>query len=308
MNIGHYMKRERSGLAFSTLEIVDAEEKQGHGVYLKEPGDGALIYGREFDPDVEIIHSQLPPTSYHNRKPKIMFCHGEPLSSVGNGVSMRAIADLAPLLDCFIAMRQEEYAIWSSIKRTFVVPKGIDLERFKPIDLPAGVEKLAGEPAVLYCEHWRGQRNPLYLCVAMEAVWRRFPKARLHLYNCTDQKMLDTFRGLIGAAKWNTFVRSVQGPVKDVNQLYNRADIVVSCLFPLYARSIEAFGAGKAFIGPGYRDPEYPFRCDLEPASIADAICAAWEARDFDFRAWAARKHDITNTVRQCVDIYQRFL
>jgi glycosyltransferase involved in cell wall biosynthesis len=309
VNIGHYMKREKSGLAFSTLEIVGEEEKQGHTVYLKEPSNSELIYGTDMEPDVEVIHSQLPLSSYHNRKPKVMFTHGEPLSSVGNGISMRAVVDLAPLIDCFIAMRQEEAAIWSSIRRTFVVPKGIDLERFAPVTLPAGTEKLSGEPAVLYCEHWRGQRNPLYLCVAMEQVWRKFPNARLHLYNCTDQKMLDTFKALIGNNKWSTFIRTISGPVADVNLLYNRADIVISCLYPLYARSIEAFGAGKAFIGPGYTDPEYPWHCELHPDSMAQAIIDCWSDYDrINYRDWALKKHDIRESVKQCVDIYRRFL
>jgi glycosyltransferase involved in cell wall biosynthesis len=317
MKIAHYMRKEKSGLAFTTLEIVAEEERQGHAVSLKTPSESKLLYGQELDPDIECIHSQLPQTSYHNRKPRVMFCHGEPLSSIANGVSMRAIVDLLPLLDCFIAMRQEEYKVWSSLKRTYVVPKGIDLNRFQPIetkphDPKDPASKLSGEPAVLYIEHWRGQRNPLYLVVAMEQVWRKFPGARLHLYNVTDQKMLDTFKALIGAAKWSqTFVRSLQGPVKDdqVNALYNRADIVVSCLYPLYARSIEAFAAGKAFIGPGYRDAEYPFRCDLDPDSIADAIIQCWENYDsINYRQWAERKHSIEESVKQCVDVYRRFL
>lgn len=306
MKIGHYMKKEVSGLAFSTLEIVSAEEKQGHEVFIREPSDGNLLYGKGIEPDIESIHSQLPITSYFNKKPRVMWCHGEPLSSVGNGVSMKAIVDLAPMLECFIAMRQEEYAIWSSIRRTFVVPKGIDLERFKPLP---NVTRLSGEPAVLYVEHWRGSRNPLYLCVAMEQVWRKYPKARLHLYNCTDQKMLDTFKSLIGHNKWANFVRSIQGKAEDVNLLYNQADIVVSCLYPLYARSIEAFGAGKAFIGPGYTDPEYPWHCDLHPDSMARAILECWENYDrVNYRQWAEQKHDVQETVRQAVAIYQRFL
>ncbi len=310
MKIGHYMRREKSGLAFSTLEIVDQEEKQGHDVYLKAPSDSELIYGKDFDPEIEIIHSQLPVTSYHNRKPRVMFMHGEPLSSVGNGISMRAIVDLAPVVDCFIAMRQEEWRVWSSLKKTYVVPKGIDLDRFTPLAaLPAGVTKLSGEPAVLYCEHWRGSRNPLYLCVAMEEVWRKYPKARLHLFNVTDQKMLDTFKALLGQAKWSSFVRTLQGPQKDVNLLYNRADIVISCLYPLYARSIEAFGAGKAFIGPGYTDPEYPWHCTLDPESMAKAIVDCWENYgQVNYRQWAERKHDIKESVRQCVDVYRRYV
>lgn len=317
MKIGHFMRREKSGLAFSTLEIVAEEERQGHEVFIQSPGDEQILYGQHVDADVEVIHSQLPQSSYHNRKPRFMVTHGEPLSSVANGVSMKAIVDLMPLVDAFIAMRQEEYRVWSSLKRTYVVPKGIDLQRFRPIETKPHdpndqTSKLSGEPAVLYAEHWRGQRNPLYLCVAMEQVWKRFPKARLHLYNVTDQKMLDTFKALIGHTKWSqTFVRSLQGPVADdqVNALYNRADIVVSCLYPLYARSIEAFAAGKAFIGPGYTDPDYPWRCTLDPDSMADAIIRCWEGYDsVNYRAWAEQKHNIADTVRQCVDIYQRYL
>lgn len=315
------MRREKSGLAFTTLELVKAEEQQGHRVCLREPTDkeglpGAVLYGTpDFVPDVEFIHSQMPLTSYHNRVPKLMYMHGEPLSSVGNGVSMKAIVDLAPKVDAFIAMRQEEAAIWQTIKRTYVVPKGIDLERFHPVDVPPhddknDASKLAGEPAVLYCEHWRGSRNPLYWCVAMEQVYQKYPKARLHLYNVQDKKMYETFKSLIAANKWWPFIRTLNGPVadKDVNLLYNRADIVVSGLYPLYARSIEAFGAGKAFIGPGYEDPQYPWHCALHPDSMAKAIIDCWEGyRTIDYRFWAEQKHDVHETVRQALAIAQRY-
>lgn len=322
MKIGHWMRTERSGLAFTTLELVQAEEKRGHTVFLREPTDaeglpGKLLYGDEsLECDVECVHSQMPLTSYFSKRPKALFMHGEPLSSVGNGVSMKAIVDMAPKVDFFIAMRQEEARIWSSIKRTYVVPKGIDLERFKPIDVKPHDEKdprskLSGEPAVLYAEHWRGQRNPLYLCVAMETVWKKYPKARLHLFNCGDVKMHATFKALHQNNKWWAFLRTISGPVKDdeVNLLWNRADIAVSCLYPLYARSIEAFGAGKPLICPGYRDPEYPWKCELDPDSIADAIIKAWEGRDtFNPRQWAEEKHDVMSTVAACEKIYERYL
>lgn len=315
------MRREKSGLAFTTLELVQAEQSQGHGVLLREPTDkqglpGAVLYGQpDLVPDVECIHSQMPISSYFTRVPKFLFTHGEPLSSVGNGVSMKAMVDMAPKVDAFIAMRQEEYAVWKSIKRTYVVPKGIDLTRFHPIDVMPHdpkdpTSKLEGDPAILYVEHWRGQRNPLYLAVAMEQVWQKFPKARLHLYNCTDLKMHATFKALNAHCKWWPFLRAITGPVKDadVNTLYNRADIVVSCLYPLYARSIEAFGAGKAFIGPGYTDPEYPWHCELHPDSIAQAIVQCWENYDrINYRQWAEQKHDVQHTVKACVDIYQRY-
>lgn len=309
MRLMHWMKREKSGLAFTTIELAEAEERQGHSVCVREP-NGNLLYGRDDGKwDIELIHSQLPISSYHNGTPRIMWMHGEPLSSVGNGVSMKAIIDLAPSVEAFIAMRKEEMDYWSLIKRTHLVSKGIDLQRFKPLPATAS-EKLSGSPSVLYMEHWRGQRNPLPLIAAMAKVWKQYPEARLHLYNCTDKKMADCFQALIKEAKLWPFVRSLQGAVPDVNALLNRVDIVVSCLYPLYARSIEALGAGKAFLCPGYTDPEYPFHCTLDPDDMAKAIINIWEngCGKFDFRDWAEKKHDVNETVRQAVKVYERYV
>ncbi len=303
------MKKERSGLAFTTLELAKFEVKAGHTVGVRQPGDSTAFYGHvNGDADIHAVHSQLSMEAYADRKPKLMWMHGEPISSVGNGISMKAICDLSSKMDAFICMRREEWPIWSSIKKTYLVQKGIDLERFHVI--PEIVEKLSGEPAVLYAENWRGSRNPLYLCVAMEKVHKKFPNARLHLYNCNDKRMRETFDALIKNNKWWTFIRSLQGHEEDVNLLYNKCDILVSGLFPLYARGIEAFGAGKAFIGPGYNEyDDYPWKCTLDPDSIADAIIKCWEGYDkVDYRKWAEEKHNVETTVKQTVDIYNRYI
>jgi glycosyltransferase involved in cell wall biosynthesis len=306
------MKKEVSGLATQTIELAMEERRLGHGVCIKQPQDEMPLWGNEpaQGPDVQCVHSQYPMTQYHrfhDGKPTFLWCHGEPLSSVGNGVSMKALIDLADTCDAFIAMRREEVGIWSRLKRTYLVQKGIDLTKYKPIE--GYTEKLQGEPAILYIENWRGQRNPLYLLLAMQKVHQKYPKARLHLYNCTDQKMKDTFSAMINHAKFWTFVKSLQGPVTNVNELYNKVDIVVSCLFPLYARGIEAFGAGKAFIGPGYREyDDYPFTCDLDPDSMANAIIKCIENYDtVDYRKWASERHNIQNTVKQSMEVYARY-
>lgn len=312
MKILSWARKENSGLFRTTLELAKYYEKAGHSVVIKQPGEDSVLYGTLApgggDIDLHTVHSQLGPSAYFDRKPKALYMHGEPLSSVGNGISMKAIVDMAPRVDFFICMRTDEYPIWSSIKKTYLVPKGIDLEFYYP--LGQGVEKLSGEPSVLYCENWRGQRNPLYLCVAMEKVWQKYPKARLHLYNCGDKRMKETFDALIKNNKWWTFIRSLQGPVgpNEINQLYNKVDIVASCLFPLYARSIESFGAGKAFIGPGYKEHDYPFQCDLDPDSMADTIIRCWENYDqVNYRKWAEDHHDVKNTVDQCLGIYEKY-
>ena len=220
---------------------------------------------------------------------------------------MRAIVDLAPSMEAFICMRKEEWPVWNAIRRTYVVTKGIDLTRFRPLDPPP--EKLSGAPAVLYYENWRGQRNPLYLCVAMQEVVKRLPGAKLHLYNCPGGKMADTFQALVQHSRWYTFIGSLKGPDTDPNTLLNRADIVVSGLYPLYARGLEAFGAGKAFIGPGYKLAGYSWTCELDPGSTADAIVRCWEGYGtVDYREWARTHHDVARTVAESVDIYKRFL
>lgn len=306
MKLAHWMRLEHSGLAYTTLEIVEEEERQGHAVSIREPSTGAVLYGSTDTPDLHLIHSQLHPSAYHDGIPKLMWMHGEPLGSVGNGISMRAIVDLAPICEAFLCMRTAEQPIWASIRRTYVVPKGIDLERFRPMD-PAP-PKLPGSPAVLYYENWRGQRNPLYVCRAMEAVSRVLPEAKLHLYNCPGGKMAETFDGLIAHCRWHTFIGSLKKGDPDVNTLLNRADIVVSGLYPLYARGIEAFGAGKAFIGPGYREAGYPWTCDLDPLSMADTILRCWEGYgSVDYRQWAVDHHAIETTVRHAVEVYKKY-
>jgi glycosyltransferase involved in cell wall biosynthesis len=307
MNLLHWMKKENSGLARSTLELCKYEEIAGHNVCVKQPSQDMPLWGIEKDTDIHLIHSQLAPKAYHDGIPKIMWMHGEPLSSVGNGVSMKAIVDLAPSCDAFICMREDEWQVWNSIKRTYRVPKGIDLDEYKP--LPGITERLSGEPAVLYIENWRRQRNPLYICLAMQEVHKKYPNARLHLYNVNDANMRATFEALMKNNKWHTFIRSLQGSVEDVNLLYNRVDMVVSGLYPLYARGIEAFGAGKAFIGPGYREYEYPFTCELHPQSMADAIIKCWENYDtINYRVWAEKHHDVAQTVEESIEIYKRYI
>lgn len=307
MHIRHHLRQENSGLGYTTLEMCEEEERQGHTVSIEEPSTGNLLYGASGQPDIHLIHSQLHPKNYQDGIPRLMMMHGEPLGSVGNQISMRAIVDLAPICDAFICMRQEEWPIWNAIRRTHVVTKGIDLGRFRPLDPPP--EPLKGNPAVLYYENWRGQRNPLILCLAMQEVVKTYPEARLHLYNCPGGKMAETFQRLIEHCRWYTFIGSLKGPQTDPVALLNRAHIVVSCLHPLYARGIEAFGCGKAFIGPGYKPDGYPYTCELEVQSMAEAITRCWkEWGTVNFREWAERHHNVAEMVRQAVDVYKRYI
>jgi glycosyltransferase involved in cell wall biosynthesis len=310
MKIQHLMNKEASGLGTTTLELAKYEELAGHTVTIRQPS-GGLIYGRGGDYDITCAHHQLDQTQYHDGKPKFLWTHGEPLSSVGNGISMRATIEMAPMCNAFISMRKDEVPLWKAIHpNTYLVDKGIDLDVYRP--LPGVTERLSGEPAILYYENIRGQRNPLYWLVAMQAVHAKFPNARFHLYNVSDKKMLDTFQAANTHCHWWPFLRTISGPVsgpEEVNLLLNRVDIVVSALHPLFARSIEAFGAGKAFISPGYGEPGYPWVCDYDVNSMADSIIKCWENYDsFNDRKHAEQHHNMRTTIQQCIEIYQKFI
>jgi glycosyltransferase involved in cell wall biosynthesis len=309
VDITAWMKKEVSGLAVTTLELVEATEKHGHQVCLRQPGDGMPIYHPNDHVDLHSIHSQINPSAYFDDRPKVLWLHGEALSSVGNGISAKAIVDLAPMCSAFLAMRREELSIWRDVCPTYYVGKGVDLERYIPADGP--IERLSGEPAVLYCENWRGQRNPLYIILAMREVFKKYPKARLHLYNCTDKRMYETFKALVDHCKYGMFVRSLQGAVADVPALMARVDIVVSALHPLYARTpLEALACGKAAICAGYNEPGYPWTVkDYSPEGFAETIIACWEKYDhLNYRAYAEAHHDVGACVAEAIRVYERFV
>lgn len=307
MRILRWLRSEVSGLAVTTMEQCKYEARLGHDVAIREP-QGRLLFGQEFEPDVHVISSQFSPQHFHDQKPKLMVLHGEPLSSVANGVSMRAIVDLATICDAFLAMRREEMEIWQTIKRTYYTGKGVDCEVFKPLE---SVQRLEGEPAVLIYENPRGHRNGLYPLIAMKLVWQQLPKARFHMFNMNDKRMTETFQVLVKHAKLWPFVRTIAGSVKqqDVPKLLNSCDIVVSGLFPLYARSIEALACGKAFISAGYKEPGYPWVCDFSPESMAEAIIACWtDYQKCDYRDFALKHHDEAEVSKVRCAIYEKYL
>ena len=173
MKILHFLKKEKSGLFKTTIELCKYEERLGHSVSLRTPADNRTFYGFADDNfDIIAIHSQINPIYYKHKCPKVLFLHGECDYGMLVKVSTASIMDLVPIVDAFIAFNPDEARIWSSFKRTYVIPKGIDLEKYKPEDIG---KKLKGSPAVVYAEHWRQFRHPLHALVALETVKKKLP-------------------------------------------------------------------------------------------------------------------------------------
>ena len=59
MKIGHWCKKENSGLLRTALEFCHWEERLGHEVFIQEPSGEKPFYGTNGVVDVHAVHSQL---------------------------------------------------------------------------------------------------------------------------------------------------------------------------------------------------------------------------------------------------------
>ena len=134
MKITHWLKQENSGLFRTTAELTKYEMQLGHTVSLRDPHTNRTFFGfADDDFDIHCVHSQIHPHYHKDGKPKVLFLHGEPDYGMLHKVSITAIMKLVPIIDAFIAFNEDEAKIWNSFKRTYVIPKGIDLEKYKPV-------------------------------------------------------------------------------------------------------------------------------------------------------------------------------
>lgn len=306
MKIVHWVKRENSGLLRTTVELAKYEERLGHEVSLRTPKEREVIHGfTGEDFDIHAIHSQIPPGAYKDGKPKILFLHGEPDYGMLYKVSTQAIMDLAPLVDAFVAFNEKEAVLWNSFKRTYVIPKGIDLESYRPMQLP---KKLGGSPAVLYAEHWRNFRHPFHALVAMEMVAAKMPEARFYPFGCPkDEK--DFWLRLIRQNRYNVFCPGVFQPQMNMVGLLNMADIVVSPVFPSYGRvSIEALACNRPVVA--YKtNPHATYTCEpYDPEDMAGKIITCWEEKPNGQRQYAEENLSAQTMAEKAVEIYGRFL
>lgn len=300
------MKKENSGLFRTTFELASNEERFGHEISLRTPKEQSVIYGfKENDFDIHCIHSQIPPMFYKDGKPKILFMHGEPDYGMLYKVSTQAIMDLAPLVDAFVAFNEDEAKLWNSFRRTHVIPKGIDLDSYKPVVLP---KKLDGAPAILYAEHWRTFRHPFHTFVALEKVAAKIPAMRFYPFGCPPEEKAFWLR-LINQNKYNVFCPGVFQPQMKMVGLLNMADIVVSPVFPSYGRvSLEALACNKPVVAYS-TNPHATFRCEpYNPDDMAEKIIQCWEEKPNGQRKYAEENISAKVMTEKAIEIYKRFL
>jgi glycosyltransferase involved in cell wall biosynthesis len=307
MKILHWLKKENSGLFRTTVELAKYEEKLGHVVALRAPAENETFYGfRDDDFDVHAIHSQINPHYYKDGKPKLLFLHGEPDYGMLTKVSTQAIMDLIPIADAFISFHPDEARIWRSFKRTYTVTKGIDLERYVPIDNPE--KKFKGSPSILYCEHWRTFRHPLHSFIALEEVKKKLPSMRFYPFGCPEPEKEFWLR-IVKNNRYNSFTPGVFRWQKDIATLISLADIVVSPVFPSYGRvRLEALAMNKPVVA--YKtNPHADYKCEpYNPDDMAEKIIACWEEKPSGQRKYAEENLSAMQMAKDVVSIYRRFI
>lgn len=306
IKILHWLKKEQSGLFKTVVEIAKYEEKLGHHVALRTPKENQTFYGfTDDDFDVHAVHSQINPHYYKDDKPKVLFLHGEPDYGMLHKISTQAIMDLIPLMDCLVAFNPDEGKIWDSFKRTYTIPKGVDLEKYKPLALD---KSLNGNPVILYCEHWRTFRHPMHVFIAMERVIRKIPTAIFYPFGCPKEEQPFWLR-LVKQNRYTAFCPGVFQRQNDMTSLMNLADVVVSPVFPSYGRvSLEAIACGKPVVA--YKtNPHANYKCEpYDPDDMAEKIIQCYEEKPTLQREYAEKNLDAMDMAKGAVEIYRRFV
>jgi len=307
LKIVHWLKKESSGLFRTTVELAKYEERAGHHVSLRTPKEQETFYGfKDSDFDIHCIHSQIHPHYYKDGKPKLLFLHGEPDYGMMAKISTTAIMDLVPIVDAFVSFHPDETRIWSSFKRTYVIPKGIDLEVYKPDEKPK--KKLKGSPAILYTEHWRTFRHPLHVFVALEKVFKKLPNMRFYPFGCPETEK-EFWMRLLKQNRYVHFCPGIFQRQKDIAGLINMADIVVSPVYPSYGRvALEATACNKPTVAYN-TNPHADYRCEpYNPDDMAAKVLQCWEEKKNGQRQYAEKNLDAKAMADSAIELYRRFL
>lgn len=306
MRIIHHVKKENSGLFRTVGELAKYEERAGHQVSLRTPAEKKTFYGFADDNcDIHCIHSQINPDYFRDNKPKMLFLHGEPDYGMLNKISVQAIMDLAPTVDAFISLNKDEATLWGDCKRTYVITKGIDLEKYKPVSI---AKKFIGAPSVIYAEHWRGFRHPFHALSAMARVRDKIKDARFYGFGCPDTEKAFWLR-LIRNNHYNTFTPGIFKHQNSQSALFCMADIIVSPVFPSYGRvSLEAKACNRPVIAYN-TNPHADYKCKpYDPDDMAEKIIQCWKEKPNHQREYAEKYLSAKIMADEAIKIYQRFL
>jgi glycosyltransferase involved in cell wall biosynthesis len=251
----------QSGLYETTRELVQAEmEIEGvlPGMCLvptqtaPQSVKDAYIMGRYKDPlhpelnpqnwgwaykhaDIHVIHFSLD-KRLAELEPKVFFAHGTPTACLASSMrpedeanAFGAGAEWVSTYDGTIVTSTKAKKFWEVFdntgERVHQVSKGIDLDWWRR---SATIQKMEGEPSVLFGETWREIKHPADLFYAMNELYRRNNKARLNMWGLNfNQKM---WLDYIARADFQKFIGT--WPIPNYTDYpehrYSRGDMLVS--------------------------------------------------------------------------------
>jgi glycosyltransferase involved in cell wall biosynthesis len=185
--------------------------------------------------NVHMVHfTQIPMIA--RLKPKVFVIHGSLEASLYSELdpsqhkfaSLSVAIQLMNSCDASIAIHRRQYDNYKQFdysNKLSYVRRGVDLERWRPTGSKMNLD---GEPAVLYGEQWRHQKDPLMSLYAMYELGRKNKNARLHVYNCEDYR--DTWQEVMYAGRFHEILGKWQlsGHQTFPEQWYRGASMTIS--------------------------------------------------------------------------------
>lgn len=188
--------------------------------------------------DIIVGHSGFPPDMQtRNDVPYIMCCHGRPKSSfllewsgqypvyfsytkMNKDVRVRR----------FVTFWNEHIPQLSMIidpNKLAYIPACVDMERFNPEGETHPFEKM-GKRNIVICDIWREDIDPYQVVHNCHYFCKKNPEWKFHVFGAKPQKELGPWNILLGECQKQGTLGEVAGLVKEIEQVYRTADMMVT--------------------------------------------------------------------------------
>lgn len=187
--------------------------------------------------DILVLHSALPDFVKACGKPIVVAIHGRPeysfiLEKLKKGSCLNLYHKLAKDLQVmsFFTYWEEHLDYWNMLLKKSVdyVPAMVDLKTFCPdgskVDFKAG-----GKPNILIADIWREDTSPFNVVfAAAKFIKEKCPGGKIHIYGMSKPNETPAMSNILNPLKERGIVGDMHGLVKNINEVYRAADMLIT--------------------------------------------------------------------------------
>jgi len=187
--------------------------------------------------DVLVLHSAMPPQAKASGKPIVVAVHGRPeysfiLEKMKKGSCLNLYHSFArdPQVATFFTYWTEHVAYWNMLlkKQVQFVPSMVDLGKFRPQG-SAVTFKNIGQPNILIADIWREDVSPFNtMFAAAKFIQDRCPDGRIHVYGLSNPNETSAMANVLNPMKERNIIGDIHGLVRNIDEVYRIADILVT--------------------------------------------------------------------------------